>query len=309
MENLNALVIFAKVAETRSFTEAAHMLGMSASGVSKAVSRLEQDLGVSLLHRTTRTVRLTDDGAGFFERCRHILSELNEAEAQLNQTRSVPRGRIRVQMPVGFGGRIVLPALVGFTERYPELIIDAELSDRIPDLAYEGIDAVVHIGQLSDSRLIARKLCDLRFVTCAAPKYLEQHGQPETPNDLDRFRCLAYVIPQTGRYRDWQFEKDGRMFSRTVSGPLNVNNAEALLEAAVAGAGIGMISTFIAADAIRAGKLKILLRDYVSPGPPVSVLYLPNRHLSPRVRVFIDFLAELVPPRPRWDEVLEVRAA
>ncbi|MFM0501431.1 LysR family transcriptional regulator [Paraburkholderia caffeinilytica] len=305
LENLNALIVFAKVAETRSFTDAARMLGLTASGVSKAITRLEQELGVRLMHRTTRSVSLTNDGSSFFERCSHILSEIEEAEAALNQTQSAPRGRIRVQMPVGFGRRVIVPALPGFIERYPDVVIDGELSDRIVDLGYEGVDVAVFIGVPADARLIARKLCNLRFVTCASPDYFRVHGEPQTPDDLERFRCLAYVLPQTGRYRDWHFEKNGRTFAKTVSGPLNLNNTESLLEAAISGAGIAMISTFIAADAIRAGKLKVTLRDYATVGPQVSVIYLPNRNLSARVRVFVDFLARLVPPNPPWDQILE----
>lgn len=304
MDNLNTITVFVRVVESRSFTAAAHRLGISASGVSKSVSRLEKELGVRLVNRTTRKVSLTEDGVSFFERCRQILSEIEEAETALTRARAAPRGKLRVQMPVGFGRRVIVPALADFIARYPELVVDVELSDRVPDLAEEGLDAVVHIGQLGDSRLVARRLCAIRHVTCAAPEYLRRYGEPATPDELDKHRCLAYVYPYAGGYRDWQFSYNGKRFSKVVSGSLNVNNGESLLEMAVAGAGIAAIGTFITAEAIAAGKLKIILRDYIADGPTVSVVYLPNRYMLPRVRTFVDFLGDLVPPNPPWDRLL-----
>ena len=303
MENLNALRVFVRVAETRSFTEAAKRLGLTSSAVSKAITRLEQELDVRLLHRTTRSVGLTNDGASFFEHCLQVLAQIEDAENILNRATSSPHGRLRVHLPVGFGRRVIVPALPRFIEQHPDLVLDAELSDRNPDLAYEGIDVAVHIGEPADARLIARKLCNLRFMACASPAYLERHGEPRTPDDLDQHHCLAYVLMHTGRYREWQFVQDGKACPRTVSGRLNFNNAESLLEAASAGLGIAMISNFIAADAIRDGRLRCILTDYVDIGPPVSAVYLPSRNLSPKVRAFVNFLLELIPSDPDWDKI------
>ncbi|WP_233234790.1 LysR family transcriptional regulator [Bordetella sp. LUAb4] len=302
MENLNAIRVFAKVAETRSFTDAAKHLGLTSSAVSKAITRLEQELGVRLLHRTTRSVGLTNDGASFFERCQQILTDVGDAENALNRSRAAPHGRLRLHMPVGFGRRVIVPALSGFIERYPDLVLDAELSDRMIDLAYEGIDVAVQIGEPADARLIARHLCHLRFVACASPDYLARHGEPATPEDLEHHHCLAYVMMHTGRYREWQFLKDGKAVAKTVSGRLNINNAESLLEAATAGLGVAMISNFIAADALRSGRLRPVLTDYVAQGPPVSAVYLPGKNLSPKVRAFVDFLSDLISSDPHWDE-------
>ncbi len=301
MENLNTLVVFAKVAETRSFTEAAKLLGLTPSGISKSITRLEKEMGVRLLQRTTRSVGMTDDGARFFEHCQMILANVAEAEASLMHSRILPAGKLRVHLPVGFGRRVIVPALTGYLARYPELRLDAELSDRSVDLVYEGFDAAVLIGQPADTRLIARKLCHLRFVACASPDYLARHGEPRTPDELDHHQCLAYALPHSGRYREWQFVVDGKPLAKTVSGNFNVNNAESLLEAAMAGMGIAMISNFIAADAIRAGRLQGILTDFAALGPPVSVVYLPARQISPRVRSFVDFLVELIPPHPTLD--------
>lgn len=296
MRDLNGLLVFVRVAETRSFTQAATDLDLTPSAVSKAMTRLENDLGVRLLHRTTRSVNLTTDGASFLERCRNVLAEIADAEAGLSRTRTLPQGRLRVQMPVGFGRLVVMPALLrDFNQRYPGIVLDMELSDRITDVVHEGLDAAVIIGAPSDDRLIARRLCTLSFRACASPAYLALHGEPHTLDELDSHHCLAYTVPQTGGYRDWVFMRDGRSYVKSPSGRLNVNNAESLLEAAVGGAGIVMLSTFITAEAVRSGALQLVLRDYAGVGPEVFVVYPPNRNLSARVRAFVDFLDGLVP--------------
>lgn len=309
MKDLNALVVFVRVAEQRSFTEAAQLLGLTASAVSKAITRLEGEVGVKLLHRTTRSVNLTADGSSFLDRCKSILAEVEDAEAALGQTRSAPRGRLRVQMPVGFGRNVVVPALPRFSEQYPGITVDAELSDRIADVAYEALDAAIVIGPISDARLIARKLCDLQFIAVAAPSYLDRRGRPATPADLDSHDCLAYVVPQFARYRDWVFQHEGKTIVKNVSGRFNVNNAESLLEAAVAGQGIVMLSTFITSAAVRRGELERVLPEYATRGPQVSLVYLPNRHMSARVRAFIDFMTALLPADLPWDNPVQRKPA
>jgi LysR family transcriptional regulator for bpeEF and oprC len=294
MENLNTLVVFARVAESRSFTAAAQRLGLTSSAVSKSIARLEQDLGVKLLHRSTRLVTLTNDGASFYERCREILASIEDAERAVTLAKAAPHGRLRVQMPIGFGRRVVMPALRQLTQRYPGLVVDAELSDRTADVAYEGFDAAIQIGQVSDERLVARTLCRLRFTALASPDYLAKHGEPKTPDELDQHECLAYVSPLTGGYRSWEFAKDGHVFSKHVSGRLNVNHADSLVEAAIAGIGIAMISNFIAARAIASGQLKPILTDYVAPGPRVYVVYPPSRTVSLKLQALIEVLEAAV---------------
>lgn len=305
MENLNALVVFARVAESRSFTGAAQRLGLTSSAVSKAVSRLESELGVRLLNRSTRVVTLTNDGASFFDRCREILASIEEAERAVTLARATPHGRLRVQMPVGFGRRVAVPALRQLAQKYPGLAIDAELSDRIADVAYEGFDAAIQIGQVSDERLVARTLCRLRFTALASPEYLARHGEPRTPEDLEHHQCLAYVSPLTGGYRPWEFAKDGQSFSKRVSGSLNVNHADSLVEAAIAGMGIVMISNFIAGDAITSGQLRPILTDYIAAGPKVYLVYPPSRIVSLKLRVLIDALDQAV---SSFDQVFEPRS-
>ena len=294
MRNLNALLVFVKVAETRSFTLAAQRLGLTSSAISKSIARLEQELGVKLLTRSTRLVSLTGEGTSFFERCRQILTEIEDAETAVTSTTATPKGRLRLQMPVGFGRRVVVPKMWEFTQRYPELSVDIELSDRLVDLTYEAVDAVIHIGPVTDDRVVAHNLCSLSFAAYASPEYLAKHGIPKSPDDLDHHQCLAYLLPMTGDHREWRFTKDGKDFSRVVSGALNINNAETLLEAAIAGAGLVMVSDFIAGNALRSGKIQRILSDYVVAGPEVSIIHLPRSTLAAKVRVLVDYLKTII---------------
>ena len=309
LENLTSIATFVRLAETRSFTVAANQLGMSGPGVSKTIARLERHLGTRLFNRTTRSVSLTDDGEAFLERCRRILEDVQEAEELLTSRRLTPRGRLRVQMPLGFGRLVVLPQLAGFLDAYPDLSVDVDLSDRIVDFADEGLDLAVRIGEIADSRVIARRLYDIRFVTCASPAYFAEHGTPRKPEDLAKHRCLPYWMPQVGRRREWPFGQHGVRFAFAPTGRLNVNNTEALIDAAIRGEGIVSAATFLAAEAITSGKLKVCLRDFVTTGPSVSVVYLPSRHLSARVRAFLDFLGAVVPEHPSWDRAVLGRRA
>jgi LysR family transcriptional regulator for bpeEF and oprC len=304
IDNLASIAAFVRIAETGSFKAAATQLGMSGPAVSKALARLERHLGAKLFHRTTRRVALSDDGQVFLERCRRILEDVQEAEDLMTSRRLSPRGHLRVQMPLGFGRHVILPELSRFLAGHPDLTVDVDLSDRVVDFADEGLDVAVRIGEIPDSRVIARKIYNIRFVACASPAYLARHGVPRKPEDLARHECLPYWLPQLGRHREWPFVRRGARISVPVVGRLNINNSEALVDAAVAGAGIASVATFLAVDAVKAGKLQVVLRDYVTEGPPVSVVYLPTRHLSVRVRAFLDFLATVVPDKPAWDRAV-----
>lgn len=261
-------------------------------------------MGARLLYRNTRNVSLTDEGKALLERSRHIFSEIEDLESTLNRRRAQPRGRLRLQMPTAFGRHVIMPLVTEFAERHGELLIDVELSDRVPELAEEGLDAAIRSGDLRDSRLIARKLCDIKYVSVASPAYIARHGKPATPEDLEKHRCLGSYIPHTHRYRDWSFVCNDEAVSRPMHGHLNVNNAEALLDAAIAGIGIATIATFIAAEPIGRGLLQVLLKDYMPPGPPMWVVYLEREFLSLRVQAFVDFLSHRVPQLPPWDAVV-----
>lgn len=295
MDETNAISVFVRVADARSFVGAATRLGISPSAASKSLTRLEQRLGVRLLNRTTRSVSLTDDGLAFFECCRNVLRQLEDAETALTRGHSHPRGRLRVLMPAGFGRAVLVPVLTKFAELHPALVVDVEFASRTADLAAEGVDVIIRTGELNDTRLVARKLCDIRYVAVASPEYLARHGEPATPADLAQHRCLGYHIPQTHRYRDWNFTAAGQPLAEHISGNLNMNDGAALIEAAVAGAGIAMAATFLVAAPVRRGELRLVLRNYVSPGPAVWIAHLKGRYVSSRIRTFIDFLATQVP--------------
>jgi len=304
MINLNGIVVLIRVAETSSFTEAGVRLGLTASAVSKAISRLEQDLGVRLLNRTTRHVGLTEEGRNFYEHCRHVLAEFEDAQARISQSNATPRGKLRVLLPVVFGRRFVVPHLPRFIERFPELTLDIEMSGRTADLSEEGIDVAVRIGHLPDSYLIAQRLCEVHFVACASPSYLRRHGTPRTPDDLGKHRCLNYSTPWMSRPRDWQFAHEGRAFSKSVGGVMQFNSAESLQDAVVAGAGIAMIGSHVAANAVHEGKLRVVLKDYVGPARPVSAIHQSGRQGVARVRAFLGLLRQAIPSPEPWRDII-----
>ncbi len=303
MNDLNAMRVFVRVAEAKSFSQAGRLLGLTSSAVSKAVSRLEKEFGVRLLNRTTRSVGLTNDGLDFFERCRLILADVDEAESELTQSSLRPRGALRVHMPMAFGRLVVLPALAKVIGQHPDLHIDVELGERQIDPAAEGLDAVIRFGNLPNSALVARKLCDIRFVACASPEYLRQRGTPVAPDELDGHTCLGYVTPWTGHYREWAFANKGEQISKSVSGQLNVNSAEALRDAAIAGAGVAMIGDFVVHEAVNSGALQVVLRGYIARPVPVSVLFLPVKERAPRLRWFLEVLEAAIPNPTPWAQV------
>jgi LysR family transcriptional regulator, regulator for bpeEF and oprC len=292
MRDLNSLRVFVRVAQLKSFKAAAASLGLTSSAISKAIKRLEAEVGVGLLQRTTRSVGLTEDGTIFFDNCRQILDEIEQAELLLSRATAGPYGRLRAHMTEGFGRRVVFPTLGSFLQQHPNLSMNVELSDRVVDMASEGFDVDIRIGEVADSRLVARLLGHIGFLVCASPAYLERHGEPRRPDDLDRHNCLSDAQIHTGRLREWQFRENGKVTGRTVSGSLQASNSEALLMAALSGLGIVSVSRFIASDALAAGKLVPVLTRYVAPGPPVHAVYLGGQHVSPKVRALIAFLAK-----------------
>ncbi|TDV06132.1 LysR family transcriptional regulator [Paraburkholderia caballeronis] len=310
-DKLSSIIVLVRVAECSSFTEAAFRLGMSASGVSRAIARLEKRLGVHLVKRTTRGLSLTDEGVVYVERCRLVLAELEDADAHIMNQRSSPSGVTHVQMPPAFARKVVLPALPQFLERNPDLQVEVELSGRTPDLAEESIDVALRFGHPRDSRIVARKLCHIASVVCASPRYLERHGAPATLDDLTRHRCLTFVNPRTGRHDQWSFVDGGHTRSVPVRQVLSSNDMQTLVDAAVAGSGIVNVADINITDEIASGRLVPVLTDYVPTHYPLYLLYLPNRHLTRRVRCFIDFIVDLLqtdPARPCVDATARAAA-
>lgn len=292
LENLTGVLAFVRAAEARSFTGAARGLGITPSGVSKAISRLETHFGVRLLQRTSRSVTLTTEGAAFYERCRQIVVDLESAEQSLSAAQEAPRGRLRVTMPVAIGRGHIARLLSGFLHRHPEVTLDADATDRIVDLAEEGFDVALRLGRPPDSRLVARRLIGGTQVTCASPAYLEEHGEPAVPEALAGHDCTRFVVPSTGVVRDWVFRRDGADFQVPVTGRLTFNQSECLVEAACAGAGIIQISSYVTGHAIAQGRLRAILTGFAVESPELWVLYPQNRHATPRVRAFVDYLVE-----------------
>jgi DNA-binding transcriptional LysR family regulator len=285
------IAIFVKVAERRSFVRAAKELGLTQSGVSNAILRLEERLGVRLLARTTRRVGLTEDGAAFFERCRRILADLEEAEQVLTQARVEPVGALRVDLPVSFGRIKVLPLLGDFRARYPRLDLEVSFTDRFVDLVEEGVDVAVRVGELRDSSLIARRLTESPLRMVGSPRFLAEHGAPETIEDIDPKLCLPYAFRDSRLVREWHFERDGKPISFTPKGGITITDGVALVAAAVQGLGFAQINDYATDEAVSSGALVPLLQEFTSHAVPIWLVYPQTRHLSPKVRAFVDFMA------------------
>ena len=294
MDKLKSLMIFMRSAQSGSFSEAARQLGMAPSAVSRAVLRLEDELGVRLLQRTTRSLTLTEDGNRFYQRTQHILNDLEEAELEVKQSQAMPIGTLRLDLSFTFGKMHIAPALLQFAAQHPELKLNVSFNDRLIDLIEDGIDATVRIGLNSDSRLILHHLATAHYITCASPQYLAQYGMPTTPAELLQHRCVNFVYPQTRREPSWKFEQDGKAIDLAVESYLRFDNSEVILEAVIQGAGVVQLPKFIAANAIARGELQPILQSYAAQiGLPIAVLYPQKRYLSAKVRVFVEFMTKL----------------
>ena len=290
MLDLRALAVFVRVAERRSFVRAARELGMTQSGVSNAISRLEDQLGLRLLARTTRKVGLTEDGAAFFERCRRILADLDEAEQVLTRARLTPAGRLRIDLPVSFGRLKIVPLLGAFQAEYPDLQLDVSFTDRFVDLVEEGVDIAVRIGPLSDSSLIARRLTQSLPRVVGSPGYFARFGRPAAPEDLAHHRCLPFAIRDTRAVRDGHFRRGGSEFTFTPRGAMSFNDGAAVVAAACAGYGLVHMNDYSTDDAVASGALEPVLDEFAPRPHPIWLVYPQTRHLSPRIRAFVDFM-------------------
>jgi LysR family transcriptional regulator for bpeEF and oprC len=293
MDQLAAMRAFIRVAELESFAAAAEILDLSRAVVTTRIAQLEARLGVRLLHRTTRRVRLTDDGTAYYERCLRVLADLDEADEAVSRGRTAARGRLRVQLPVALGRTFLVPALPRFLAAHPALELEVRLANRDVDLVDEGIDCAVRLGVPHETHLVARRIADTRLATVASEGYLRAHGTPRTPDDLAGHNCIAFLDLASGRPVDWAFEQDGRRILRSPQGNLAFNSMEAAVEAAAAGVGVAQVLWWLAAPAFAAGRLEAVLTDIAAAGPPLYVAYPHHRHLSAKTRAFVDFAAEV----------------
>lgn len=294
--------LFVSVLDTGTFAAAAARMGISSGQASKMVSRLEADLGVQLIKRTTRALSPTEVGQAYYERIRAILDERDELDASIRNIAGAPSGRLRITAPTSFGPTQLMPALLDFAEQYDAIQIDVSFTDRMVDLVEDGFDLAVRVGQLADSTLVARKLCDARLVTVAAPAYIEQYGAPRRPEELIHHTCIIDTNLRTPR--SWPFSDpvSGQPMTVPVSGRLSLSNGEACMTAAQRGLGIACVPSFIAGPCIRDGKLVAILRDAEPRSLGVYVVYPPARHLALKTRAASDFLARHFKGKPDWDK-------
>lgn len=290
MQDLRALTIFVKVAELHSFVGAATALGITQSGVSNAISRLEDQIGTRLLARTTRRVNLTEDGAAYFERCRQALAQLEEAEQVLKAAQLKPSGSLRIDMPVSFGRLKVVPSLGAFQAKYPDIKLRVTFNNRYIDLIEEGVDVSVRIGRLPDSSLVARRLTAAQFSVVGSPRYFAKFGQPKRLQDLTGHNCLAFTFQDTRLARDWRFVQNGVEKTLAPQGSMSFSDGAAVYDAACSGYGLAQLQDYFFDAAVARGKLISVLDRFKPDVEPIWLVYPQTRHLTPKVRAFVDFM-------------------
>ncbi|MBN8441091.1 MAG: LysR family transcriptional regulator [Thauera sp.] len=294
MDRLQAMQLFTRIVDLGSFSRAAEQLSLPRASATQIIKQLEAHLGVRLLQRTTRHVSPTLDGGAYYQRCVDILTDIEETEASFSQAARHPQGRLKVDLPASLGRIVVIPALPEFCERYPLITLDIGIGDRYIDLVRESVDCVLRLGELRDSSLVARRLNTLEQVTCASRAYVERFGTPATLDELDAHRVVDYVSASSGKSSPLEFVVGGRVETRAIPSIVSVNNGDAYLAGCEAGLGIVQVPRYRVAEQIARSELVELLPDLPPPALPLSALYPHHRHLSPRVRVFVDWMAELL---------------
>jgi len=290
MDRIEAMQTFVTVADLQGFAPAARKLGLSPPAVTRLIASLEERLGTRLLQRTTRKVALTDAGARYLERARRILADIEEAELAAESERTRPTGRLVVSAPVGFGRLHVSPVMSAFLKRYPEVSGELRLEDRIVNLVEDGVDLAVRIGQLPDSSLVARQVGEMRRIVVASPAYLKARGEPRTPEAINAHQIIQFG--GSALTADWRFAKDGEELRITIAPRFTSNVADAAIQYAMEGGGLTRVLAYQAADAVRRGRLKVVLERFELPALPVQIVYPTSRLLSAKVRAFIDLVVE-----------------
>lgn len=300
MDSLSDIAVFAQVVESGSFTAAAERLSLSRSVVSKYVTRLEERLGARLLNRTTRTISLTEVGRTFYEGSQQGLKAIEEAESRVMHLQEKPRGTLRINSPMSFGVMHLAPAIPEFLSRYPELSVDIDFDDRKVDVIEGGFDVSLRISDLADSSLVARRIGPCRHTVVASPAYLERHGTPKTPTDLLDHQIVSYQYQEDAF--NWEFQNpDGKTVIVPIVSAIQMNNSLGMREAVLNGAGIMRTPTFIVGKDIQAGSLTPLLPGFQTLPLSIYILFPQRKHLSPKVRAFIDFMDERITEKPYWD--------
>jgi DNA-binding transcriptional LysR family regulator len=295
MDKLVAMQAFVRVVEAGTFAKAADSLVMPKPTITRLVQGLEKHLDTKLLNRTTRRVTVTADGAAYYDRALRLLNDIEELESNMTRAKVNPRGRLRIDVGSPVGQLLLIPALPDFYAKYPDIQIDLGVSDRPVDLISENVDCVLRAGEITDQSLVARRIGEFHSVICATPAYLKRHGMPRHPRDLesDGHTVVNYFSHRTGRIYPYTFIKDGERIEVVGRHMLSVNDSNAGLAAGLAGLGIIWTTSFMAQSHIHAGQLQPILLDWCADSLPIHVVYPPNRHLSTKVRVFVDWVAEL----------------
>lgn len=293
MDRFQAMQVFTRVVDANSFSRAADNLGLPRATVTTIIQNLEALLQVRLLNRTTRRISLTPDGAAYYEHCARILGEVEETESSFREVARGPKGRLRIDVPSTIGRLILIPHLCEFHCRYPEIDLVIGMGDRQVDLVREAVDCVIRVGELQDSTLVARRIGTFKAVTCAAPDYLERYGMPASIEDLQNHQAVHYFSSRTGRIIDWDFVVDGVSVPVKMRGGVSVNDGEAYVACGLQGFGLIQPARFMVLPHLESGALVEVLPHLSPSSMPISVAYMQNRHLSPKVRVFVDWVAEL----------------
>jgi DNA-binding transcriptional LysR family regulator len=293
-DQLAAMRAFARVVEAGTFTRASESLGMPKATLTKLIQMLEAHLRTRLLNRTTRRVTVTADGAAYYERAVRLLSDLDELDGSMTTSQAMPKGRIRIDVSAPLAMLIIIPALPDFHARYPDIQLDIGVTDRPVNLIAENVDCVVRGGEITDQSLIARRIAELQFITCAAPSYLERHGEPQSPSDLEKDHYLVgYFSPHTGQRWPMTFRLNGDAVEVTGRYIASFNDGTAYVAAALAGLGVVQVPLFMVQEHILEGRLQPILRKWVGEIMPLHVVYPPNRHLSAKLRILVDWLVEI----------------
>jgi DNA-binding transcriptional LysR family regulator len=295
MDSLGALGVFMRAAEARSFTGAGRQLGISSSAVGKAISRLEDRLGVRLFHRNTRAITLTPEGELFLESCRRIFGEINKIEQELAQSRGSPKGRFKVSLPLV--GTLMMPTLQGFMKEYPDIELDVDFTDHLVDIIDGGYDAVVRTGESTDSRLMSRSLGTYRLEVVGSPLYFAKAGVPKTPAELVTHACLHHRYPTSGKLQRWPFAKSGPHADVTLPVTAAVSTIEPLVSLAELGIGIACVPDFAVRRQIAEGSLIRIFERYVEHFGIFRAVWPSSHHLSPKLRAFVDYMAENLFPK------------
>jgi LysR family transcriptional regulator for bpeEF and oprC len=305
MDRFRTMQLFAQVAELGSFRKAADRMGLPASTVSTVIQSLERDLGVRLLQRTTRRVSLTEEGMTYLDACTRVLADLEDVDALFARVRHSPRGIVRVDLPERLARLVIIPALPGFFELYPDIQLRLAARGQLANLVGEGIDCAVRVGQLNDSSLGARQIASLEQINCAAPAYVSRLGAPQHPDELQRHVTVNYFSDRTGRDLPWEFLENGRLVTVRTRAAVSVTSSEAYVAACLAGLGLAQLPRSTIAGYLARGELVEVMPNHRAAPLPVSVIYAHHRTLAPRVRAFVDWVGSLLTANASHDQPVE----